>query len=785
MKSPKRAPRKRKLEHRANPVQRLLIVHEGLPDLCGGIDEGACIAELSEHILYFYDANLHFLNGADESSHATMEAVHFAGLSSALRSLPSAMDGSEDHTTEVHFDKAMIIFIPLEEAQNHKVMAVVQVTRSLGSSSASPFAIRSAIQRCHDLFCILRCGGIHRRLSDGQYQQSKRTRNPKSMSSAETVEIDDDEPPPPELLFHADLGQDLLLTSTSIVSKKKKSVEEEQDDSAFPGMKQLYNRRKEARKLREKLQKTSELLTIKRSALEQELEKVEDLIRQLLDILPIQKLRQHLMEHFNEFLVDMGTASFAGVAFRCLIDCVPVPVPAHGKGATDYHQSSTPTAFASIHVGRFIQSFVDNTATNDIQESLLFLGASSFFKGQLLYTQTRATIPVIPEHKSNFSLGINISNRTASLVMGYMASFRQKMEHAVQYSSRNLLQDQQPHFLAGRFSRIYISPSNDDSSAQEVIDDEQSAHRIGSYLTSPPLSMLNVSDDVRVVNVPSFGKVWTLSIYIPIQGQINEKNLMQVNAVLFDVADFSFLLYFNLGDFAQVADVLDDRSDGTKVSQLDDHELGFSPNTIPMSPCSEFLERLAHGLTACVLETGTLGHTGSLSLSNVVGQHTIFVDRSTEKLVLFSNRGILTAGDDSKGLKLGVGFRKSHAAMKATDDNTTVRNSMEASPMGLDCRHLLANHLSEDVVLAFDDMMTFVRDARSQRGAISVFDKYRHGDVFETCTYLAQGWMWASASGDKELYMYFDSKKYSTITDIENIARSTRNVMFHEDCNRI
>lgn len=778
MKSPKRAPRKRKLERRANPVQRLLIVHEGLPDLCGGIDEGACTAELSEHILYFYDANLHFLNGADENSHATKEAVHFAGLSSALRSLPSALNGSEDRTTEVHLEKAILIFIPIEEAQNQKVLAVVQVARSLGSTSANPFAIQSAIQRCHDLFCILRRGGIHRRLSIGQYQQTQWARNSESISCAETVEMDDDEPPP-ELLFHANLEQDSLLTSTYNISKKKKTIKEE-DDSAFPGMKQLYNLRKEARKLREKLQKTSELLTVKRSALEQELEKIDDLIRQLLDILPIQKLRQHLMEHFNEFLVDVGTASFAGVAFRCLVDCVPVPIPAHKEGATDQHQSSHPTVFASIYVGRFIQSFLDNATMSDAQGSLLFLGATSFFKGQLLYTHTRATNPA---SKSDFSPGIYIPNRTASLVMGYMSSFRQKMEHAVQYSSRNLMQDQQPPFLAKRFSRIYVSPSNDDLSTQEAMDDEQSECRIGSFLNSPPLSMLNVSDDVRVVQVPSFGKVWTLSIYIPIQGQKNDQKSMQVNAVLFDVADYSFLLYLDLGDFAQVADVLDDKSDDTKVFHLNHNELSFSQTACPVSTCGEILEQLADGLAACVLEAETHGHTGSLSLSDVVGQHTIFIDRSMEKFALFSNRGIFTGGDGSKGPKIGISSRKSHAAMNATDDGTTVRNSMEASMTGLDCRHSLATYLSEDVVLAFDDMMTFVQDTRNKRGAIRAFDDYCHGDVVETCTYLVQGWMWASASGDKELYMFFDSKKYGTMTDIENIAHSTRNAMFQESCN--
>jgi hypothetical protein len=670
----------------------------------------------------------------------------------------------------------------LEEATNQNILAVVQVARSPGASSASPFAVRAAIQRCHDLFCILRCGGIQHRLSSKDHVPTKGSSKFISISSMAVLDVDDDEPPP-ELSFAADIEQqeEWAASPPPTQIRQKKSFDVDEDDLVFPGMKQLYARRKEARTLRNKLAKTSELLIVKRESLQKELVVLEELILQLLIAMPIHKLRQHLMEHYNAFLVDVGTASFAGVAFRCLIDSVPEPIPCHGESPSEQHKSSIPGTFGLTHVGRSIKLLIDSAAKNYVQDSPLLLGASSFFKGKFLFTHTVTSIPGIGGSTVQHALKLNLSNRISTLLMGYMISFRQKIEHAVQNSSRNvqsMMQDQQPAFLAGTFSKIYISPTTKDEASVQDIDCDQHSCSLGQFLTSPPLSMLNVSDEVREVYVPSFGKVWTPVVHIPIDHQ-DENDFLQANVVLFDVGQYSFLLYFDPGATMEASDLSSNTLEDLLPNEVEELEVGFSPTVGPISPYAALLEELADSLTTCVMEIGTEGDvTGSIfSFGEVPGQHTVFVDRSMEKLVLFSNRGIPNDGEE-KGAGGGKSSRKNLATKKPTQNDALLRNGIEAAIPGLDCRHFLATRLAEDVVLAFDDMMSSVSESKND--PLRAPDDCSHGKEFELCTYLAQGWMWACARGDKELYIFFDSKKFSTIADVETSANCMRNALFNE-----
>jgi len=761
------------MEHGANPVQRLLIVHEGLPEICGGLDEGASIEELSEHILYYYDANLHFLNGADESSHNTHEAVHFAGLSSALRSLPSAMGDSNDCTEEMQLCNATLIFVSLEEAFSRKVMAVVQVARALGSATASPLAIRSAVKRCHDLFCILRCGGIHHRMSCNNYFQS--TGNHKEQDSTSFMGIVDNctDDPPPELSLAADVDQQGVRSQPSMVPEMKE-FEDGEDYFLYPGMKQLYTRRKEARKLRETLNKTSELLTVKRHSLQQELMELEIGIQQMLEDLPIPKLRKHLVEHYNEFV---GTSAFSGVAFRCLIESVPRPIPDHVDGVSDQHLSPIPNIFSSIHLGRSMQALLDAAAKHYSQESPHLIGISSFFKGQLLYTHTMSSIQEFEGSTDQFGPRLSLSKKTATLLMGYMASFRQKIENAVQSSTRNLLHDQQAAFLNVRLSRMYIRPTKDEASVLEI-DTDQQAKNLGRFLTSPPLSMLYVSDDVQEVHAGLFGNVWTPVVHIPLDDQ-SDRNFVQVNVVLYDDGDYSFLLYIDPGRLKLSLNRLGGTSDVPKAPDMEPG-LGLSHPNANLSSLAVLLEHFANEISACVKEiSADSGHTGSvLSFSEIEGQHVVYVDRSMEKLVLFTSCCAL-----SDGTKGGTSVRKRLGTKNAHEDDTFLRSNIDIGTPEVDCRHNLASQLSEDVVLAFDDMMSSVQEARGINDEFNAFNEFSHGNGLEMCTYIAQGWMWACASGDRELYMFFDSKRYSTITEVETSARCIRDILFNENAN--
>jgi hypothetical protein len=431
-------------------------------------------------------------------------------------------------------------------------------------------------------------------------------------------------------------------------------------------------------------------------------------------------------------------------------------------------------------VERSIKLLLDFSAKNYVQDSPLLLGATSFFKGKFLFTHSLPTVLGIGGSKVQRSL--KLSNRLSTLLMGYLTSFRQKIEHAVQNSSRNvqnMLQDQPPAFLAGTFSKIYISPTTKDEPSEQDIDGDKHTCRIGRFLTSPPLSMLNVLDEVREVHVPLFGKVWTPVVHIPIDHQDNN-DFLQANVTLFDVGQYSFLLYFHPGATMEASDLLCNSLDNLLPDEVDDLLVGFSQAVGPISPYAALLGELADSLTKCVMEIGTEVESPEsvFSFEEVPGQYTVFVDRAMEELVLFSNRGIPNNVEE-EGAGGGKSSRKDLAAKKYTQDDDCKRNGVKATIPGLDCRHFLATHLAEDVVVAFDDMMSSVSE--SKYDPLRAYDECRNRKEFELCTYLAQGWMWACASGDKELYIFFDSKKFSTIADVETSANCMRNALFNEN----
>ena len=173
------------------------------------LGEDASLEEHGEFVLYYHDAYpppqprrrpSHVATGEDEAAnvarHATEEAVRFAGLCRALRSLPRSLvprnlldedeyeeGGGEDEDEEVeeaevvHLGESTLVYVPLELGGD--VFAVAQVPRArprrtAGSSSSSsssfrgggdPCSIRDAVSRMHSEFALLRGGGgVHKSL---------------------------------------------------------------------------------------------------------------------------------------------------------------------------------------------------------------------------------------------------------------------------------------------------------------------------------------------------------------------------------------------------------------------------------------------------------------------------------------------------------------------------------------------------------------------------------------------------------------------------------------------
>lgn len=217
-------------------IQRLIILHDGLMQQPPSrsqqrrspqLSEDASLEEHGEFILYYYDHSLHFSQGrhgheaptttstfrrkdSTESvssvhsvrgekppaDYATEEAVRFAGICRALRSLPLALQqeneseennhngvASEEELSEtnvVHLKDSTLVFVPLELRGD--IFAIAQIPRankpqmafsksghsqnqraSMGFG-ADPSAMQGAMRHIHATFSLIFGGGIHRRL---------------------------------------------------------------------------------------------------------------------------------------------------------------------------------------------------------------------------------------------------------------------------------------------------------------------------------------------------------------------------------------------------------------------------------------------------------------------------------------------------------------------------------------------------------------------------------------------------------------------------------------------
>jgi hypothetical protein len=149
------------------PIQKLLISHWQLAELSIGesLSDGASEETLREEILYYYNGSSSLNQWAASSSvEKAREAVTFNGLCKALYQLPDSFASSAssssletDATQEFYLGDSVLIFVRVEP---QSVVAIVQASQSL-----TPSAIRTSLIRSHGLFCLLRGGGIHRRLS--------------------------------------------------------------------------------------------------------------------------------------------------------------------------------------------------------------------------------------------------------------------------------------------------------------------------------------------------------------------------------------------------------------------------------------------------------------------------------------------------------------------------------------------------------------------------------------------------------------------------------------------
>jgi hypothetical protein len=696
-----------------SPIQRILIFHPTLPEQCMGgkpLAENAGIDEISEQI-FFYHQNQRWLEDSTDKK-VMEEAVQFLSLCVALYTLPSSLgDDQADKTKEIFFGKATLVFVPLESPQD--ILAVIQLARNTGGGN--PLAVRKSVERCHSLFCMFRGGGITHQLRQQRFTQNT-------------------------------------------------------NNCPFPGMDELYSLRKELRKTNVRIARCRKDDT-DYAQLIKESEKLGLEIDHMQRRLPIQGIRRDVDAHYKEYLSDMSLVmSRQGGEMRCLVDCIPIPIPRDSGHHTFQSAPSTLNPHVVMNLGLEIRRFLQE----DRNQPLL-LGISTFHSGHLLYTHSSDGSRFYDSSEKHNSK--EISNETICLIMGYMASYRSKMTQLLNAKiSPNARSTSQTPLGIKNLGLAFSSMK--DYSAQACDNETKSnphsaEKRLGSFLYPPPPFMLSGLDDCQCYEIRKAQKVWAPRLHIPLFGNLQnhqEETCIDTRVVLYEVKGFSFLLFLD-----------------TEMSQMD--------QSLNQQHATETLinaqERLSAAAIQVAMDASCAQSNTEIEITrwNEAGIDLILVDREQYKLILFSDRDqAVVRGKKNVSPKanpsfqfLGFGPRNGHRHVDRQKHTSTLNS--EWSALGLDCRHLLASHLHLDVLLAFDDMMNETAKIwyHSKSSSFENVSSESSGDGFvELCTCMTLGWVYAFVNEEMELYAFFDSSVYVTVADVQNAVNDIKEKHFRD-----
>jgi hypothetical protein len=753
-----------------SPIQRLLIFHLNFAEKCmngHALDEGASLEELHEQILFYHrdrrlTDNSEEIDGTgssqnvsyhDDNGDLIQEAVQFVGLCTALHSLPDSLGEAElqgDRTKEVYFGDSTLVFVPLESSSSD-ILAVAQVSRLYlrGSKSdiggGNPFAVRSSIERCHKLFCLLRGGGIIHRLQS------------------------------------TNSGHSLQKNGTQ---------------SAYPGMGQLYTLRRELRRLQNRSSRLSDSAEDERTSIDEQSGRLEADIQALTNDLPIQLLRRDMGVHYNEYLGDLSVVvSRIGGSARCLVETIPAPLAVPSGMHVLQCPPVTPSTYCSVNLGLAVRQILDEIECSG-DKTYRLLGISSFLHGQLIFTHAQASIL---SHLESSIQRAEITNETACLLMGYVTSYSSKIDHHGAPSHSNSVPQRPPQQRLGlkrltfSFGALVDEAPHNLNDGNESSSNEDDQRVSGRFLSPPPLFMLSPLDRTHSFEGPNNTKVWAPLIHLPLLLVCEYKvQYVEVDAfaIRFELRDFSFLIYF----MSRTQE--DPLAEGTisYLPRLEDLALGLSDAVHSAAGEGDSVGTSSDASDFILKSEVVLGEWDEL------GQDVIFVNRSQHKMILFSDRK--QAAVKSRVKQRAPGRKTPRRFLGFGTDSKTTRPDKSASPsrepsrlesdwsaLGLDCRHRLASHLPLDIVLAFDDMMNEVRKVREGK---QIADSHRRlrwppspsnsndDRCVELCTCMRQGWIYAFTQNEHELYAFFDDSIYVTVADVQSAARRIRKRLFGE-----
>jgi len=717
-------------------IQRILIFHQNLPEACKQppLGEGASVDELQESILYYHRYATDSIHDETSRKDHAEEVVQFLGLCSALYQLPSnfvpsASNSSlseQERTKYIRFESSTLVFIPLEgggstSSGDSNILAVVQVTRGGGN----PLAIRQSIEDHHELFCLLRGGGITKRLA----------------------------------VCLSSMGE--LYQLLKRIRKTRGRI----DRGISPGTKSQNA--------------DSRSTTTTTTAVEEDIEQLQRQVKILRTRSPISTLRTDLDAHYQDYLDHHSLVqSRNGGAGRCIVETIPKPI----TSLSAMIDNTTQKVPSMLPLSQSILKTLDGETRNLLDDHVTdrLLGIATFCDGELLHTHWSISVltPLLnmkdEEGWTTSTSQINdvkVPDSQLRQLLRYFASYREKMAllPTPTAMSSNIIP-----VSTSVLGIQNILPSYSDHQ-HELSMTTLRMPETGQYLPPPPPFMLNATNGEPAYFEMSFQeKAWTIPVHLSMKirtvvprGSVAEattyERLLAAHSVLYDFEDFSFLLFLGRDVQAENADTLLFSTLQLRLNELVSRS-GFG---------NEFIR------TRSPIDWNEPGQD-ILVVNRLRSQVRWVSQRPAGRHVPHSNPvHDINSGRPRSFFGLPIPLVKKRAPSKPSEVRLSY-DILEWAALGLDSRHLLASHLHLDTLLALDDMMNELewRRRREQtRIHLAENDESRRRSTsssgcvttLELCTCMPTGWVYACSTmnGGSEVYAFFDSNVYVTVADVQ------------------
>ena len=534
------------------------------------------------------------------------------------------------------------------------------------------------------------------------------------------------------------------------------NVDENESIHSYPGMAMLYKRRKELRKLSERLtasridaglyDPSSDTDATKAIGnLEEKVSAAQERIDTLLAALPLSFLRKDLKRYYDNAIANAGAicALLAGQPVgRCTVDLIPSPGPSLPPQLSCPPNDPPPSTAAMLNrISRILLSRRDDNLNqlslmhvdpvNVISESApVLLGISTFYRGQFLFSDISSEMC----KNGNSCSNIDLSKDAVSIVHRHF--FRGCVSEGVEKQSR---ESRGTTNAAGSFVQSPQNLPSFDASGRELLES---------------------------IYIFPLGDIWLPRVSLPLCSDERKTGIVSeisARAALFRYDAYEFLVFLNGDEFISESLTLSaPLTETTKTLQVRKLQASESAVTV-LTSLSQQLSDVLQRMPILYADRPYDGEAGS---------SVIYVDRLSNKVVLYNNNNADKQSSAADGNIDGAAVMAAGGEIGSKMHTHT--EFLIHSDDDLDSRHMLASRLPLDVVLALDEMMKEVRQSSRCQNIESNSNAVGGSRVIELCTFLPQGWVFCRAHEHRELYGVFDPNVYITLADVQKATMRIR-----------